>query len=246
MTIRTCALSTPIALALLLTGCGIAETETEGVVREDRTATEDLAAEAEALVAGPPGPVDAATMADFFGFADRSRPARHESRSGHHVRTSALDHIEECDDVGALTGGLAQGLTLAHGDVDAGEGTFSCNWNTGAGGSITEIRTLTVTGTAQDQTGLMATKEFLASTRIAVPVDHHTIEAAGGIAYAAVDESQEVLARVQVPDAVITVTGGGWATEQLDDATAVAIAARILGLADARDGATDPAADGEG
>lgn len=143
--------------------------------------------------------------------------------------TDAFDHITTCEDVGAATGGLTDGLELVAENVD--DRGFLCGWATPAGTDAGTARTLEVAGEAIDLSGTMTSPEAIAAGKVLVHVPDPGLDAVGGIAYALhLDGAVSSLSvTVEVPDAELTVSGAGWGGAGLDETSAVRVATAVLG-----------------
>ncbi|MDM8084876.1 hypothetical protein QUV83_08880 [Cellulomonas cellasea] len=146
--------------------------------------------------------------------------------------TDALAHITSCDQVAALTGGLTDGLTLVDPSVD--EWGFACLWEAPDATDLAEVRSIEVIGQPFDLRGSMTTPADIAAGGVLTQIPDATLEQAGGIAYSMRlgDVVSALAVTIQVPDAEISVGGGGWAgqTAGLDETAAVRIATAVLGL----------------
>ncbi len=146
--------------------------------------------------------------------------------------TDALAHITTCEQVAALTQGLTDGLVLTESSGVDEYGVW-CSWDEPDPEDFANIRSVEVIGEPYDQTDAMLTAAELADANLEHLPDP-AIEAAGGIAYG--NSAQTAVATVMtvgvlVPDASISIAGGGWGPDpHVSNEIAISIAKGMLRL----------------
>lgn len=220
------ALAAVTLACLALTACNGADAESTATTSPNPapTTTADTASSDEP--AGSSAVDDAvAEVEDLVDDAADSNDAADET-------TDALDHITSCDQVAALTQGLTDELVLTE-DSGIDEYGVWCSWDDPEPEDFASIRSVEIIGEPYDQTGAILTPSELAPTNLE-HIPDGAIESAGGIAYTA--SAQTAVATVlnvsvTVPDARISVGGGGWGPDpHISRDLAVTIAKAMLRL----------------